>query len=181
VAILGAHQSSLAKARKRVRTIAIRHFVEWQFYLYANSHSKFYSAVPLAGWRQLDSGYGRVNGGKLDWLFSDQLEELSLELEIAIRNSKLAMWQANYFAMLIAQNIADANPEIVPLVTEGDRIQDRPLHVIARNPISGVDDLSEGVMVGTTSQRRIFFLRKRRPDLWFAMLRANIDTWLNRL
>lgn len=146
----------------------------------------------------------------------------------------MALWQADHFAALVSRNIPDATTEIVPLVTDGDRIQDRPLHevegktlfikevenallsgaadaavhcikdyhprtppefviaayleresdrdlLIARQPVSGIDDLAKGALVGTTSQRRIFFMRKRRPDLKFAMLRGNINTRLNKL
>lgn len=161
-------------------------------------------------------------------------QESGLKLRIATRSSKLALWQANYFAKLITQKIPGAIPEIVPLVTDGDRIQDRPLHevegktlfikevenallagaadiaihcfkdyhpetppefviaaylqgesdrdlLITRKPASSIFDLSKGATVGTTSQRRTFFLRRQRPDLNISMLRGNIDTRLNKL
>ena len=157
-----------------------------------------------------------------------------MEIRIATRSSKLALWQANYLASLISKNITGFKPEIVPIVTDGDRIQDRPLHevegktlfikevenallegradvalhcikdyhpqtppefviaayperesdrdlLITQDPIASLDDLPEGAVLGTTSQRRIFFLRKRRPDLRFKMLRGNIDSRLSKL
>lgn len=157
-----------------------------------------------------------------------------MEFRIATRSSKLALWQANYFARLISTHIQGTSPEIVPIVTDGDRIQDRPLHevegktlfikevenallggranvavhcikdyhpetppefiiaayperesdrdlLITNDAVQTLDDLPEGAKVGTTSQRRIFFLRKSRPDLEFVMLRGNIDTRLSKL
>lgn len=157
-----------------------------------------------------------------------------MRIRIATRGSKLALWQANYLAAWIRKNVAGADPEVLPIVTGGDRIQDRPLHevegktlfikevenallsgqadvavhcvkdyhpqtppefmiaafpqsasdrdlLISRDRLGALDDLPRGARIGTTSQRRKFFLRKARPDLEFAMLRGNIDTRLGRL
>lgn len=159
---------------------------------------------------------------------------VGLELRIATRGSKLALWQAHHFAKLLSEKYPEVSPQIVPLVTEGDRILDRPLHevegktlfikevenalvashadlaihcvkdyhpetppeftiaaylpresdrdlVITPVALSSVFDLPKGSIVGTTSQRRIFFLRRLRPDLQFRLLRGNIDTRLHKL
>jgi len=157
-----------------------------------------------------------------------------MEIRIATRSSKLALWQANDFSKLISQNIPGASARILPIVTDGDRIQDRPLHevegktlfikevenallsgdadvavhcikdfhpetppefkiaaflerasdrdlMIFNKPIKSLAELPIGATVGTTSQRRIFFLKKARPDLKFKMLRGNIDSRLHKL
>ena len=157
-----------------------------------------------------------------------------MRLRIATRSSKLALWQANHFAKLVTDNFPDVLTEIVPLVTEGDRILDRPLHevegktlfikevenalvaghadiavhcikdyhpetppnfqiaaylesesdrdlLITNTNVSAIFDLPQGAIIGTTSQRRVFFLRQQRPDLQFTMLRGNVDTRLDKL
>ena len=157
-----------------------------------------------------------------------------MDIKIATRGSKLALWQANDFASLISKHIPGAAPLIVPVMTDGDRIQDRPLHevegktlfikevenallagkanvavhcvkdyhpetppefriaaylpresdrdlLVTNTPVSSLDELPDGAVVGTTSQRRIFFLKKRRPDLQIKMLRGNIDSRLRKL
>ena len=48
-------------------------------------------------------------------------------LRIATRKSALAMWQANHVQGLLREAHAGIEIELVPIVTEGDRIVDRPL------------------------------------------------------
>jgi hydroxymethylbilane synthase len=48
-------------------------------------------------------------------------------LIIATRRSELALWQANHVAGLLRRRHAGLIVELLPLVTEGDRIFDRPL------------------------------------------------------
>jgi hydroxymethylbilane synthase len=48
-------------------------------------------------------------------------------LIIATRRSELALWQANHVAGLLRRQHAGLVVELLPLVTEGDRILDRPL------------------------------------------------------
>jgi len=48
-------------------------------------------------------------------------------LRIATRKSALAMWQANHVQALLREAHAGIEIELVPIVTEGDRILDRPL------------------------------------------------------
>jgi hydroxymethylbilane synthase len=48
-------------------------------------------------------------------------------LRIATRKSELALWQARHVAALLQQRYPDLNVELLPLVTQGDRILDKPL------------------------------------------------------
>jgi hydroxymethylbilane synthase len=54
----------------------------------------------------------------------------SAPLRIATRKSQLALWQAEHVAMLLRQAYAGLDIELVPIVTQGDRIQDRSLAAI---------------------------------------------------
>lgn len=49
------------------------------------------------------------------------------ELRIATRKSALAMWQARHVQSLLLESGAGLTVKLVPVVTEGDRILDRPL------------------------------------------------------
>jgi hydroxymethylbilane synthase len=51
-------------------------------------------------------------------------------LRIATRKSQLALWQANHVAMLLRQSHTGLEVELVPMVTQGDRILDRSLSSI---------------------------------------------------
>jgi len=51
-------------------------------------------------------------------------------IRIATRKSALALWQANHVRTLLLEAHADLEVELVPIVTEGDRIVDRPLSAI---------------------------------------------------
>ena len=51
-------------------------------------------------------------------------------LRIATRKSALAMWQANHVQSLLREAHAGIEIELVPIVTQGDRILDRPLSEI---------------------------------------------------
>ncbi len=51
-------------------------------------------------------------------------------IRIATRKSALALWQANHVQSLLYQTGSDIEVELVPIVTEGDRIIDRPLAAI---------------------------------------------------
>ena len=52
----------------------------------------------------------------------------SKTIRLATRASKLALWQANHVAATL--NKASCQTELVPMTTEGDRVQNRPLHEI---------------------------------------------------
>ncbi|HEY0747337.1 MAG TPA: hydroxymethylbilane synthase, partial [Steroidobacteraceae bacterium] len=51
-------------------------------------------------------------------------------LRIATRKSRLALWQAEHVAALLRESHPGIEIELVPLVTQGDRIQDRTLAAI---------------------------------------------------
>ena len=51
-------------------------------------------------------------------------------LRIATRKSQLALWQAAHVAMLLRQAHSGLEVELVPIVTQGDRVQDRSLAAI---------------------------------------------------
>src|SRR5271169_6678928 len=51
-------------------------------------------------------------------------------LRIATRKSPLALWQAEHVATLLRGAHAGLNVELVPMSTQGDRIQDRSLAAI---------------------------------------------------
>ncbi len=51
-------------------------------------------------------------------------------LRIATRKSQLALWQAEHVAALLRRAHPGLEVELVPMVTQGDRIQDRPLAAI---------------------------------------------------
>ncbi|NKL39053.1 hydroxymethylbilane synthase [Rhizobium leguminosarum bv. viciae] len=53
--------------------------------------------------------------------------------------------------------------------------------ILSRQQLSRWQELPAGAVIGTTSQRRIFELKRLRPDLQFRQLRGNIDTRLQRL
>lgn len=52
---------------------------------------------------------------------------MSRVLKIATRKSALALWQANHVKSLLEQGRADIEVRLVPIVTQGDRILDKPL------------------------------------------------------
>src|ERR1700723_4193361 len=51
-------------------------------------------------------------------------------LRIATRKSQLALWQAEHVAALLRRAHEGLEIELVPMVTQGDRIQDRSLAAI---------------------------------------------------
>jgi hydroxymethylbilane synthase len=51
-------------------------------------------------------------------------------LRIATRRSPLALWQANHVAALLREAHPGLEVSLVPIVTQGDRVQDRPLSEI---------------------------------------------------
>jgi hydroxymethylbilane synthase len=55
---------------------------------------------------------------------------LGAPLRIATRKSQLALWQAEHVAALLRQAHAGLEVQLVPLLTQGDRIQDRSLAAI---------------------------------------------------
>jgi hydroxymethylbilane synthase len=55
---------------------------------------------------------------------------VTAQLRIATRKSQLALWQAEHVAALLREAHPGLQIELVPLVTQGDRIQDRSLAAI---------------------------------------------------
>src|SRR5260370_39753062 len=55
---------------------------------------------------------------------------LGKPLRIATRKSQLALWQAEHVAALLRGAHPGLEVELVPMVTQGDRIQDRTLAAI---------------------------------------------------
>jgi hydroxymethylbilane synthase len=51
-------------------------------------------------------------------------------LRIATRKSRLALWQAEHVAALLCRAHAGLNVELVPIVTQGDRVLDRSLATV---------------------------------------------------
>jgi len=49
------------------------------------------------------------------------------QIRLGTRKSRLAMWQTEHVAALLMQSDATINVEIVPIVTLGDRVTDKPL------------------------------------------------------
>jgi hydroxymethylbilane synthase len=54
----------------------------------------------------------------------------AVPLRVATRNSQLALWQAEHVATLLRRAHTGLEVELVPIVTQGDRIQDRTLAAI---------------------------------------------------
>ena len=52
---------------------------------------------------------------------------MTRKLTIATRKSELALWQANHVAGLLRARYPDLEVELLPMVTRGDQILDRPL------------------------------------------------------
>ena len=56
-----------------------------------------------------------------------------------------------------------------------------PLDVLVTPDARRFEELAAGARVGTSSARRVAFLRAARPDLAFAPIRGNVDTRLRKL
>src|SRR4051812_36390965 len=56
-----------------------------------------------------------------------------------------------------------------------------PRDAFVSNRYAGLNDLSRGAVVGTSSLRRMVLLRAQRPDLRIEPLRGNLDTRLRKL
>jgi len=60
-------------------------------------------------------------------------------------------------------------------------VRDDPLDVLVTADGRGLQDLAPGARIGTSSGRRVAFLRVSRPDLHFVDIRGNVDTRLRKL
>jgi hydroxymethylbilane synthase len=60
-------------------------------------------------------------------------------------------------------------------------VRDDPLDVLVTQRGLGMEDLDPGARVGTSSARRVAFLRQARPDLIWAPIRGNVESRLRKL
>src|ERR1700722_17064047 len=129
-------------------------------------------------------------------------------LRIATRKSQLALWQAEHVAALLRRAHAGLAVELVPMITQGDRIQDRSLAAIGGKGLfirelevaleerradiavhSMKDlpaDLPEGLTIAAVLERAdprdaLLSASAARVDLRIEPLRGNVDTRLRRL
>lgn len=72
----------------------------------------------------------------------------SSHLRIATRKSALAMWQARHVQALLRDTHADLEVELVPIVTQGDRILDQPLATIGGKGLF-LKELEQALLAGT--------------------------------
>jgi hydroxymethylbilane synthase len=70
--------------------------------------------------------------------------------------------------------------EDLELVATPERADVRDV-LVTREPVSGVEGLANGALLGTGSSRRMAQLAAVRPDLRFADIRGNVDTRLARV
>ncbi|MGD8385012.1 MAG: hydroxymethylbilane synthase [Lysobacterales bacterium] len=69
-------------------------------------------------------------------------------LRIATRKSALAMWQARHVQALLRDTHAGLEVELVPIVTQGDRILDQPLATIGGKGLF-LKELEQALLAGT--------------------------------
>ncbi|HEU0224074.1 MAG TPA: hydroxymethylbilane synthase [Steroidobacteraceae bacterium] len=70
------------------------------------------------------------------------------EVRIATRRSRLALWQAEHVASRLAATHPGLVARLVPLVTEGDRIQDRSLAAVGGKGLF-IKELETAMLAGT--------------------------------
>ena len=106
-------------------------------------------------------------------------------LRIATRKSALALWQANHVRDLLTATHADLAVELVPIVTRGDRILDRPLAEIGGKGLF-LKELEHALLEGAAdlavhSMKAMPVEMTPEQDLAVALPRANPhDAWLCR-
>jgi len=76
--------------------------------------------------------------------------------------------------------------DVPPILAEGLTLaaippREDPLDVLVTSDGRGVEELAPGARVGTSSARRVAFLRGTRPDLQFVTIRGNVETRLRKL
>ena len=106
-------------------------------------------------------------------------------LRIATRKSALALWQANHVADLLRKAHRKLNVELVPIVTRGDRILDRPLAAIGGKGLF-LKELEHALLEGAAdlavhSMKDMPVGDSHGLELAVALPRANpFDAWLSR-
>ncbi len=68
-------------------------------------------------------------------------------IRIATRQSPLALWQAEYVAALLSRTFPEVTPQLVKMVTRGDKILDAPLAKVGGKGLF-VKELEEGMLAG---------------------------------
>jgi hydroxymethylbilane synthase len=68
-------------------------------------------------------------------------------IRIATRKSELALWQANHVADLLRERNPDLNVKLLPMVTQGDIILDKPLAKIGGKGLF-LKELEKALMIG---------------------------------
>jgi hydroxymethylbilane synthase len=74
-------------------------------------------------------------------------------------------------------------PPVIPaeLTLAAFPVRGDPLDVLATPDGIGFDDVAPGAQVGTSSARRVGFLRAVRPDLEYTPIRGNVETRLRKM
>lgn len=79
-------------------------------------------------------------------------------------------------------SLKDVPPLLPPTLTlAAIPVRDDPLDALATADGRGLEDLTPGARVGTSSARRVAFLRRQRPDLDFEPIRGNVETRLRKM
>ena len=68
-------------------------------------------------------------------------------IRIATRQSPLALWQAEHVAALLSRSFPEVTPQLVKMVTRGDKILDAPLAKVGGKGLF-VKELEEGMLAG---------------------------------
>ncbi len=106
-------------------------------------------------------------------------------IRIATRRSALALWQANHVRDRLLTEHDDLEVELVPIVTRGDRILDRPLAEIGGKGLF-LKELETSLLAGETdlavhSMKDMPAEETPGLSLEVALPRANpLDAWLSR-
>ncbi len=110
---------------------------------------------------------------------------MSQEIRIATRRSALALWQANHVRDRLLEAHPDVRVELVPIVTRGDRIIDRPLADIGGKGLF-LKELESSLLAGETdlavhSMKDMPAEETPGLSLEVALPRANpFDAWVSR-
>lgn len=84
-------------------------------------------------------------------------------IRIATRQSKLALWQANFVAEQLKQFYPDLNTELVPILSTGDQVQDKPLADIGGKGLF-IKELESALMAGR-ADIAVHSMKDVPPDL----------------
>jgi hydroxymethylbilane synthase len=83
---------------------------------------------------------------------------------------------------LAVHSLKDVPPQLTgDLTLVAVPVRDDPLDVLVSSNHWSLGDLPPGARVGTSSARRVAFLRGVRPDLAFTAIRGNVETRLSKL